>query len=127
MSRTLSRAAIVLALAVGATLLFPATSIGDTFKIKMAGNFTNFRYEPNERHIVKRDRIKFKNPASQPSSHTVTAYGGNWDYNKNLSAGERVTRKFRRRGTFKFFCRFHGDVRNGQCTGMCGKVKVHRP
>ena len=107
-------------------MLFPATSIGDTFTIRMAGSFGSFHYQPDERHILKNDRIRFKNPDGQPS-HTVTAYGGNWSYNKTLQPGERVIKRFRRRGTFKFRCTFHSSLNNGVCTGMCGKVRVHRP
>jgi plastocyanin len=114
------------ALAVGATFLFPGSSLGDTFRIRMAGTFGNYRYDPDVRRILRNDQIRFKNPESQ-TVHTVTAYGGNWSYDKNLSGGESVLRRFRRVGVFKFRCRFHGDLEQGVCTGMCGKVRVRRP
>ena len=117
---------LALALALGTMLVLTGTSVADTFRVKMAGSFPNFRYQPDVRHIVKNDRIKFKNPNSQPS-HTVTAYGGNWSYDRTLSSGERVFKKFRRAGTFKFRCRFHSQMVDGQCNGMCGKARVHRP
>ncbi len=93
----------------------------------MAGSYPDFRYEPRVRRIVRNDRIRFKNPDSQPSSHTVTAYGRNWNYDKTLSAGDAVRKRFRRRGVFKFRCRFHSDLEKGVCDGMCGKVRVRRP
>jgi plastocyanin len=127
MARSWTRAALVLALVIGATFLFEATSLGETFRIRMAGSFPNFRYEPDQRRIDRNDRIRFKNPASQAVSHTVTAYGGNWDYNKTLSSGETVTKRFRRTGLFKFRCRFHSTLENGVCKNMCGKVRVTRP
>jgi plastocyanin len=117
----------VAALALGATFLFPGSSLGDTFRIRMAGSFPNFRYEPDVRRIHRNDRINFKNPESQFASHTVTAYGGNWQFDVTLSSGENVFRRFRRIGVFKFRCRFHSDLDQGVCTGMCGKVRVRRP
>jgi len=127
MSRTWARAALILTLAVGAGLVFTAPSLGDTFKMKAAGSFGNFRWQPDVRHIPKNDKIKFKNPNSQSVQHNVKSYGGNWTYNKTISSGEAVTKKFRRTGVFKFRCRFHSTLNNGQCSGMCGKVRVHNP
>ena len=57
-------------------------------------------------------------------THTVSAYGGNWTFNKDLSAGDVEHRTFRRAGTFKFRCMFHSTLTNGHCSGMCGKVVV---
>jgi plastocyanin len=114
------------ALAVSAALLFPATSRGDTFKVRMVGSFPDFRYKPDVRRIVRNDRIKFKNPEDQ-RTHTVTAYGGNWFFDKTLSGGEKVFKRFRRRGRFKYRCRFHSKFERGECTGMCGRIRVRRP
>jgi plastocyanin len=125
MSRRSGRIAVLAALSVGIAFLFPAPSLGDTFRIRMAGAFENYRYEPDFRRIVKNDRIRFKNPDSQPL-HTVTAYGGNWRYDKTLSGGEKVVRRFRRRGVFTFRCRFHSEMKSGVCEGMCGEIRVRR-
>ena len=125
MSRSRSRAWLIFVLAVGVTLVFSAPSLGETFRIRMAGSFPNFHYQPDKREIHKNDRIRFKNPDAQPS-HTVTAYGGNWSFNKTLSSGEATAKRFRRAGLFKFRCRFHSEMENGVCEGMCGKVRVRR-
>jgi plastocyanin len=126
MSRTSARAGLALILALGPTLLLPASSQGETFKVRMAGSFPDFRYDPDVRRILKRDRINFKNPEDQVT-HTVSAYGGNWNFDKTLSGGENVIKRFRRRGLFKYRCRFHAEIKSGECEGMCGRIRVRRP
>ena len=58
------------------------------------------------------------------NSHTVTAYGGNWIFNRSLPQGSSIQRRFRTQGTFLFRCRIHSQLVNGVCQGMCGKVVV---
>jgi plastocyanin len=126
MSRISARSAVALILSLGAMLLFPASSQGETFRVRMAGSYPDFRYDPEVKRIHRRDRINFKNPEDQVT-HTVTAYGGNWFYDKTLSGGENAIKRFRRRGRFKFRCRFHSDLKQGECSGMCGRIRVRRP
>jgi plastocyanin len=71
--------------------------------------------------IERGSRIKWR---ATSLTHTVTAYGGNWSFNKTISGGDTVNRKFKKRGTFLFRCRFHSTLVNGVCHGMCGKVRV---
>ena len=54
----------------------------------------------------------------------MRAYGGNWTFSERINAGETVSHRFRRTGTFRFFCSIHGNVSGGDCTGMCGRVRV---
>ena len=57
--------------------------------------------------------------------HDVHAYGGNWHYARNLPGGATTTaRTFDKRGTYSFYCTIHGHLRNGHCSGMCGRVVV---
>jgi plastocyanin len=59
-------------------------------------------------------------------SHNVWSYGGNWDFFQAISrSGDPTASKvFRRTGTFRFFCSLHGNLAGGECTGMCGRVRV---
>jgi plastocyanin len=57
-------------------------------------------------------------------SHTVTSWSSNWSKDTTLQAGGSTSRVFNSRGTYKFRCRFHSTVSGGQCSGMCGTVKV---
>ena len=57
-------------------------------------------------------------------THHVRAYGGNWTFDRSLPVGARVTRRFNRSGTFRFYCTIHGSVSGGECSGMCGRVVV---
>ena len=78
-------------------------------------------WSPTTVRISTGDVIKWRGVSG---THTVTAYGSNWTYNRNLSTGDVVSRRFRQVGTFTFRCMFHSTLTNGQCSGMCGKVVV---
>jgi plastocyanin len=78
-------------------------------------------WSPTTVRISTGDIIKWKGVSG---THTVSAYGGNWAFNKDLSTGDVEDRTFRRAGTFRFRCMFHSTLANGQCSGMCGKVVV---
>lgn len=79
------------------------------------------RWSPARVNIDRGDRVRWR---AASGSHTVRAYGGNWTFSKQIDKGEVVSRRFRQRGTFRFFCSIHGTVTAGQCTGMCGRVRV---
>ena len=78
-------------------------------------------WSPTTVRISTGDVIKWRGVSG---THTVTAYGANWSFNKDLSTGDVEDRRFRRAGTFKFRCTFHSTLANGHCSGMCGKVVV---
>lgn len=78
-------------------------------------------WSPTTVRISKGDVIKWR---AVSGIHTVSAYGGNWSFNKHLSTGDVEDRTFRRAGTFTFRCMFHSTLTNGHCSGMCGKVVV---
>ena len=78
-------------------------------------------WSPATARISTGDVIKWKGVSG---THTVTAVGSNWSFNKPLSSGDVEKRTFRRAGTFKFRCTIHSSLANGQCSGMCGKVVV---
>ena len=103
----------------------------ETYRVRAAVNDNPpplYKWAPKESHIVKGDKIKWKNPATSAVNHNVKSYGNNWDYGKKtLSPGEAVTRQFNKTGTFKFRCTLHSDLNSGKCSGMCGKVLVHNP
>jgi plastocyanin len=78
-------------------------------------------WTPTTIRISRNDTIKWK---AVTGTHTVTAYGGNWQFNHSLNVGSPVARRFTHTGTFKFRCTFHSSLSGNQCTGMCGKVVV---
>ena len=57
-------------------------------------------------------------------SHDVVAYGHNWSFSKQLPAGERVKRRFRVVGVYRFRCTYHSSLIGGVCSGMCGTITV---
>jgi plastocyanin len=63
--------------------------------------------------IDKGEKVKWRNVEG---THTVTARRGSFD--KRISGDETVSRRFRRLGTWRYFCRFH------KAQGMKGKVIV---
>ncbi len=78
-------------------------------------------WSPTTVRISTGDVIKWRGVSG---THTVSAYGANWSFNKDLSTGDVEDRTFRRAGKFKFRCTFHSTLTNGDCSGMCGKVVV---
>jgi plastocyanin len=95
-------AALVLAVA-------PATAGGGGAKVKV----DNYSFSPQKVKVGKGGKVTWKNVEGK---HTVTFKDGNFD--KVLKGDEKVSRKFKDRGTFKYICRFHKDQ------GQKGKVVV---
>jgi len=79
------------------------------------------RWRPASLDIDRGDRVRWR---ATSGNHTVRAYGGGWTFSERISQGESVARRFRQRGTYRFFCSIHGNVSGGNCTGMCGRVRV---
>jgi plastocyanin len=79
------------------------------------------RWRPSVVDIDRREVVRWR---AVSGIHTVRAYGGNWKYSKRIGPGESVQRRFKQRGTYRFFCSIHGRVAGGTCTGMCGRVSV---
>jgi plastocyanin len=100
---TITMAALALGLVVG-----QASGGGTTVKA------VNFDFKPKTVTIQKGGRVIWKNRAGK---HTVTFKTGTYD--KVISGDEQVSRRFRRTGTFRYFCRFHRQQ------GMRGKVIVN--
>jgi plastocyanin len=108
---------IIATIAVTAAMLVAAATPSTAVTIRGSG--TSWR--PARVDIVRGDRVRWR---AVSGTHTVRAYGGNWTYSRILSEGESVSRRFRQRGTYRFFCSIHGNVAGGTCTGMCGRVLV---
>jgi plastocyanin len=111
---------LVTALVAG-SLLAPTTVSAARYRIRAT---EGDEWNPSFKHIVPGGRIVvvWKNPTND--LHDVTSYGRNWDYSKRLPAGESRTKRFRRKGVYKYRCRVHSTLRNGQCDGMCGVIHI---
>jgi plastocyanin len=79
------------------------------------------RWSPAKVTVAKGGLVRWK---ATLGTHHVRAYGGNWSFSRALPSGSSVTRRFRHKGTFRFYCTIHGALVNGVCTGMCGKIVV---
>jgi len=73
-------------------------------------------------YIGKGDKVVWKNPDSE--THDLNAYGGGWRLSEELSPGERVKKRFKKKGTFRYRCVVHSGIVGGACDGMCGFVHV---
>jgi plastocyanin len=122
---TLRRGAVV-ALAAATVFAFPGTSVGETRRVRAEGTPGSFRWDPSFRHIVRGDRIAWKNTTDY--AHRIKSYGSNWSFDRALAVDGTVRRRFRRRGSFRYRCRIagHSTLENGECTGMCGVIHVTR-
>jgi plastocyanin len=109
------RLGVVAVLVAGVTVAAAAPSSAVT--IRGSGN----RWRPARVDIDRGDRVRWR---AVSGTHIVRAYGGNWTFSERLSPGESTARRFRQRGTYRFFCSIHGNVAGGDCSGMCGRVRV---
>ena len=114
-----SRIALVLA----ALLSFSALSVasfGGTVRVKATSNKT---WNPSSKTVAKGTKVVWKNPTG--TKHTVTAYSNNWSKDTTIKPGERTSKTFNNRGTYKYRCTIHSIVSlEGTCSGMCGRIKV---
>jgi len=117
----LAAAALLVALAVSMAAAHPMTHRTPTRATKVVKGIGAGHWSPTSVRISTGDSIKWK---AVSNMHTVTAFGGNWSLNQNLSIGHPVTFRFTHAGTYHFRCLFHSSLVNGVCSGMCGKVVV---
>jgi plastocyanin len=92
-----------------------------TVSVRGIFNGTRFVWTPKVREIVPGTSIRWR---AVDGSHNVKSRGSNWTYFKSVPVGTSVTRTFNRRGTFKYYCTIHGNIVNGVCSGMCGRIVV---
>ena len=119
------RRAAVATVALGMLVAFPGASMGDSFRVRAVGSSpTDFSWDPSFRHIMKGDRIVWKNTTE--ASHRVVAYRGPWSKETTIAPGETTSKRFRRTGSFKYRCTLpgHSTLTDGTCSGMCGTIHV---
>ena len=98
-----------------------------------AGNATGFAFEPAVKRIKKGASVKWVNTTGQ--AHTLVFYKRpakikKFTLNPEGSGGDSKSRRFPKKGTYKYFCTQQGHaIKDGDsCTGgMCGKVRVRAP
>lgn len=112
--------AVLSVLVLATVLVAGGVAHADTLRVR--GLFDGgYVWRPKTRSIVDGDRIRWK---AVEGNHNVQSRGSNWSYFRNLPQGTSVTRTFNRRGTFRYYCTIHGNVQNGVCSGMCGRIVV---
>jgi plastocyanin len=102
--------AAVLAMAVGPAAGDSGTNLAAKAKVKAS----DFDFSPQKVNIGKGDKVIWKNVQGE---HTVTFKGGS-NFNKVINGNDRVSKKFKNKGKFKYICRFH------KAEEMKGKVVV---
>jgi plastocyanin len=125
------RRLVILCLAFVAVFAFAQPAYTATGRVRAVGSSPTgsdpFRWRPSSKHIPPGDKIVWKNTTN--STHHVSAYGGNWSFQKTVPAGERVGKRFRNEGTYKYRCDIPGHSTlspSGTCNGMCGEIHVAR-
>jgi plastocyanin len=108
-------------------LLLPAIALVTVFAMAPAANSavvvkgSGSSWRPRTTTINKGVKVVWK---AVSGSHTVTAYKGAWSKNTSIPQGSSTSFTFKNAGTYKFYCKIHGSVTNGVCSGMCGKIVV---
>lgn len=116
-----SRRSAVLCLAALSVMILPTASQSATARIKATDSR---RWNPDFKHIEPGSKIVWRNPTSR--THTVTAYGRRWNKDTRLAPGTGTSKTFKREGVYKFRCKKHSTVSDGNCNGMCGVVHVEK-
>ena len=111
------RTLVVVLAALSTVIAIASPSQADNVTVR--GN--NQAWHPKTVTISAGDRVTWK---AVDTTHTVTAYKGDWSKDVTLSPGEKTHKTFNNTGTYKFRCTIHSDIVAGVCEGMCGKVKV---
>jgi plastocyanin len=106
-----------MAMIAGSVLLIPATSHSAGVTVRATGNDV---FSPATKTVAKGTKVTWK---ATGDDHTVTAYGG-WNKNTMINEGQQTSKTFKNKGTYKYRCEFHSELSGGQCSGMCGKIKV---
>jgi plastocyanin len=110
---------IVLALVAGTLLLGSTGAVtADTARVKAKASD---KWKKFHTYIGKGDKVVWKNPTGE--EHDVTFYSGS-TFSAQLPPGDRVKKKFRRKGTAAYRCAIHSGIVDGKCEGMCGLVHV---
>jgi len=113
--------AAALSLLVGTGLaVLPATPASATVLIRGIGT----QWSPITTNILRGGSVRWKAATGGP--HQVKAWGGNWTFQSRIlqNGASTLARTFSTRGTFRFYCTFHGRIVNGVCEGMCGRIVV---
>ena len=72
--------------------------------VSMRNNF----YSPSSITIQRGTRVRWTNDGSR--AHTATRNGGGWS-SGTLQPGQSFSRVFRVKGTIRYHCRFHSNMR----------------
>ena len=110
-----------LALAVGLTLGTSGIADAVTVGVRGISSGGTFVWSPTTRTVHHGTVVRW---TAASGSHTVKSWGGNWRFSRTLPRGTSTSRVFHQFGKFRFFCTFHGRIRNGRCFGMCGRIIV---
>lgn len=68
----------------------------------------DFAFRPRRIEVTRGTRVTWKNRGAV--GHTTTSRTGLWD-SGSLARGDTFSRVFRRRGTFRYACSIHPDMR----------------
>ncbi len=106
------------ATAVVALVILPAATAQASVRVKATGSNM---FRPKRLEVATGTKVVWK---SVSGTHTVTAYSRNWAKDAQISTGDTTSFTFGSSGRYRYYCRFHAQVVNGVCSGMCGKVIV---
>jgi plastocyanin len=111
------------ALVLSSLVLLGSAGVADAVTVGVRGIFNGSRYvwSPRVRTIAPGTTIRWR---AVDGTHNIRSRGSNWSFFRTLPQGTARIRTFNRRGTFRYLCTIHGNVVNGVCSGMCGRIVV---
>jgi plastocyanin len=107
-------------------LVSPASAQASPARVRIV----DFAFKPASVSVSKGAKVVWKNASA--TTHSVTAYKGQWSKDTTVVGGSTTSFTFSRTGTFKYYCKFHAHITpSGTCvantgipTRMCGTVVV---
>jgi plastocyanin len=110
----------ILAVLIGVALAvsLAGAALAATKKVRAKGE----KWRPVHTYIGRNDSVRWTNPTNKV--HDIKAYGKGWRFSKVLQPGQKATKRFKKRGTFRYRCVRHSAIVGGKCRGMCGLIHV---
>lgn len=124
MKRSVTMAILLLCSAAFSSSLLPVTALNTTSApapqpADKTVTITNFQFSPKSLRIKAGSQVTWE---VKEGTHTITADNGTFE-SPTLSAGQKFSYKFTKRGSYRYYCSFHGS-KGGH--DMAGTIVVTR-
>ena len=94
-----------------------------TYKVMASGSAPVYFWDPDSLDIAVGDKIVWSNPTD--AEHHITPLDGPWTAEHlHVDIGDKADYRFKKAGTYTYYCDLHSQLVSGVCVGQCGSVRV---